>query len=318
MRGASLAIIVFFILLSVVLILVVRSREQSVIAPEPVALFMTLTDTRPETQKHQGVGGLPWNTLSSATSQNGYDFVIDPQDWLTSDDMADPAVTVDEDGTWVVASGTGTSSLRAAAAEGCPTVTTFPEVFEDGGIPDIIPVEGGFRMYYSGDGGIRSAFSKNGNTWQQENGMRLATPEWLSLAADPAVTQRTDGSYVMYFKGTEGIAKTPYEHTTYRATSTDGLDFTAEEQALIPHSSVPGAYTDKEGRVWLYYLNFAAWPEERESVWVTYERENGSLAKAKRVTFSPELPAYLWVNDPDPLVIPPSIDITQCDGVDTE
>lgn len=318
MRKVLVATLLLFVAATVALVTYMFLPKGPVVAPEPVSLFVTLTDTRPETHQRTGVSGLPWNTLRSAVSQNGYDFVMDPQQWVRSDDMADPAVTVDADGTWVVASGTGSSSLRAASAQGCPTVTTFPEVTRGGGIPDVMPVEGGFRMYYSGDGGVLSAFSDDGNDWKQEKGIRLSTPEWLSLVADPAVTQRADGSYVMYFKGTEGIAKTPYEHTTYRATSVDGLRFTAEQQALIPHSSVPGAYTDSTGRVWLYYLNFAAWPEERESVWATYEREDGSLAEAKRVTFSPELPDYLWVNDPDPLVVPSSIDLAACDGVQAD
>lgn len=276
-------------------------------------LFVTLTDTRPEAHTRTGSGGLPWNTLRSAVSTDGYNFTFDDQEWLTSDDMADPAVAVDSDGTWVVASGTGTSSLRAAATEGCPIFSDFPEVLKGGGIPDLLPVSGGFRMYYSGDGGILSAFSSDGETFTKDSGLRLATPSWLSLVADPTVAQRSDGTYVMYFKGTEGIAKSPYEHLLYRATSEDGLQWTAEEEMLIPHVSVPGAYTDESGTVWVYYLNFEEWPNERESVWATYELPDGSLAEPGLVTFTPTMETYLWANDPDPVLVPNGVDLEECE-----
>lgn len=318
MKKLTVGLLIVLVLGTGGLVAALWMPQEQAVAPEPVVLFVTLTDTRPAAHQQTGVGGLPLNTLRSAVSENGYDFIFDSQKWLISDDMADPVAAVDANGTWVVASGTGTSSLRAASVKGCPAITSFPEVFEDGGIPDLVPVEDGFRMYYSGDGGILSAFSTDGKKWKKDSGLRLATPEWLSLAADPAVTQRADGSFVMYFKGTEGIAKTPYEHIIYRATSDDGMSFVAEKDERILHAGVPGTYTDSTGRVWMYYLNFAEWPEERESVWVTYERANGSLAKAKRATFSPELPDYLWVNDPDPLVVPSGIDITICEGVESD
>lgn len=287
------------------------SRESSTAEPS-IRLFLTLTDTRPSSLR--GAGGLPSNTLRSAASTDGYAFTFDPQEWLTSDDMADPTVAVSDDGTWTVASGTGTSSIRAAASSPCPSFSSFPEMFDAGGIPDIVPVDGGFRMYYSGEGnsGILSAFSTDGANYTQEPGTRLALPAGLNLAADPAVARRADGTYVMYFKGTTVVEKTPYNHTLYRATSSDGLTWVAEPDALIAHVSVPGAYADSSGVVWVYYLNFAKWPNERESVWATYELGDGTLAEPKPVTFAPALPSYLWVNDPDPVLVPADIDLSAC------
>lgn len=277
-------------------------------------MFMTLTDTRPEAHNTVGSGGLPSNTLRSAVSTDGYTFTFDPQEWLTSDDMADPTAAVNENGTWVVASGTGTGSLRVASTQSCPTPSSFPEVFRNGGgIPDIIPVGDGFRVYYSGDGGIHSAFSEDGTTFVDESGLRLAPPFNLNLVADPAVTQRADGTYVMYFKATKNIEKTPYNHLLYRATSEDGLTWAPENTVLIEHIGVPGVYTDASGTVWIYYLNFAKWPQERESVWATYEKADGTLAESKPVTFSPALPSYLWVNDPDPVLVPASVRLEDCE-----
>ncbi|KKW30726.1 MAG: hypothetical protein UY72_C0004G0015, partial [Candidatus Uhrbacteria bacterium GW2011_GWD2_52_7] len=276
----------------------------------PVHLFVTLTDTRPQNQGNVEQGQLPSNTLRSAWSRDGYTFTLDEQHWLTSDDMADPSISVNDEGIWVVASGTGHDALRGTASSLCPSFDAFPEVIQGGGIPDVMTTDNGFRIYYSGDGGILSAFSADGTSFAKEQGVRLPTPDWLNLIADPTVTQRTDGTYVMYFKGTTTITTTPYEHSMYRATSSDGLVWSAENDVLIEHASVPGAYTDASGRVWIYYLNFGAgWPNERESVWATYETADGDLVTPKAVTFTTELPDYLWVNDPDPVMIPTSLDL---------
>lgn len=276
-------------------------------------LFLTLTDTRPEAHLSLGSGGLPSNTLRSAVSADGYAFTFDPQHWLISDDMADPTAAVNDEGTWVVASGTGSSSIRAGSNDLCPYISSFPEIVDGGGIPDIIPTEDGFRMYYSGEvPGIFSATSSDGADFATDPGTRLAPPFGLNLVADPAVTRRADGTYVMYFKATKTVEKTPYGHMIYRATSPNGLTWTAEDKMLVNHAGVPGAYTDESGVVWIYYLNFANWPKERESVWATYELADGSLAEPREVTFSPALPEYLWVNDPDPVLVPASVNLEDC------
>lgn len=62
-----------------------------------------------------------------------------------------------------------------------------------GGISCTIPVTGGYRMYYVGEGGISSAFSADGRSWVPE-GLRL------SDAADPTVIRLADGTYKMFYK----------------------------------------------------------------------------------------------------------------------
>ena len=280
-------------------------------------MFMTLTDTRPENHEHLGPGNLPTNTITSAYSTDGYTFTFDKQNWLTSDDMSDPAISVNDKGVWVVASGSGTGSLRIASSQGCPSFPSFPEVFKNGGgIPDVVPFGDGFRIYYTNDRGIYSAYSADGKSFTDE-GRIMSLPSGMSLVADPAVTQRADGTYVMYFKATTGIDdRTPYSHMIYRATSDDGLDWKVEDKKLIEHASVPATYTDANGRVWIYYLDFGhGWPQQRETVWVTYEQDDLTLAEPKAVIFEPTLPSYLWVNDPDPLLVPNSINLDSCQGI---
>lgn len=62
-----------------------------------------------------------------------------------------------------------------------------------GNISCTIPVEGGYRMYYVGGGGISSAFSSDGVNWAGE-GLRLEG------VADPAVIKLPNGTYKMFYK----------------------------------------------------------------------------------------------------------------------
>ena len=293
------------------------SSEQST-----VLLFLTITDTSPG--KLDPSLGNPSNTVRSAISTDGYTFTLLPEPWITHSDMADPAVALGNDNFWMVASGTFQDSVRYTYATPCPSFdsSSFSEITKQGGVPDIfvLPEREGYRIYYSANGGIRSMFSSDGINFTEEAGLRLNIGDvhQLSVIADPAVTLRTDGTYVLYFKGIPkeaGIVDSPYYHNVYRATSPDGLTFTAEETdtPLLLHASVPGAYTDANGKVWVYYLNFAeGWPEEHETVWATYEQEDTSLVEPQEVTFTPSLAAYEFVNDPDPLLLPESYDFSAC------
>ncbi len=69
---------------------------------------------------------------------------------------------------------------------------TKEDVLTFGTISSTIPVENGYRMYYTGMG-IRSAFSSDGVNWVEE-GLRL------DGAADPTVIRLPDGAYKMFYK----------------------------------------------------------------------------------------------------------------------
>ncbi len=74
---------------------------------------------------------------------------------------------------------------------------------------------------------------------------------------------------------------------------------------MIQHASVPAAYTDGEGRVWVYYLSFAPpWPDVKETIWTAYEKEDGSLSTPVQVIFVGGIPENTWTNNPSPVLYP--------------
>ena len=56
---------------------------------------------------------------------------------------------------------------------------------------NVVEAPGGYRFYGSGPGGVRSAFSVDGEEWHVEEGVRIAG------AGDPGVVRLPDGSYLM-------------------------------------------------------------------------------------------------------------------------
>ena len=315
-------------------------------SPGTVLLFFTVTDIEKLPHAAPSTTGLPNNTvitvlpnntIRSAISTDGYHFTIHPEHWITHEDMMDPAVWLGDDSLWMLTSSTVNGRLRFTFARPCPNFIhdsftvlesfSTPQEGEDGrivsvsgGIPDIISVPGGYRLFYAGEGGIQSMFSSDGRNYTKEEGLRLALTDDMpvSVIADPAVARRADGSYVMYFKAIPtifGTSSSPYDHNMYRATSKDSITFVAEdmEKPLLEHVSIPGIYTDALDRVWVYYLNFAAgWPEEFETVWATYEEKDYTLREPQEVTFTPALLESEFINDPDPLLLPEDFDFSKC------
>lgn len=56
----------------------------------------------------------------------------------------------------------------------------------------VIAVDGGLRFYGTGKGGVVSAFSSDGYTWEIDDGTRIQ-------GADPGIQQLGDGTYVMVY-----------------------------------------------------------------------------------------------------------------------
>ncbi|MFN4133954.1 MAG: hypothetical protein ACK4GQ_06285, partial [Candidatus Hadarchaeales archaeon] len=94
--------------------------------------------------------------------------------------------------TWRMLTETTSEVISTVSSDGL-SFTKESGVTPPGNISCTIPVTGGYRMYYVGDGGISSAFSSDGKNWTAE-GLRLEG------AADPAVIKLADGTYKMFYK----------------------------------------------------------------------------------------------------------------------
>ena len=57
---------------------------------------------------------------------------------------------------------------------------------------EVVPADGGLRFYGTGQGGVVSAYSEDGYSWEMEEGSRMQ-------GADPGVAQLSDRSYVMLY-----------------------------------------------------------------------------------------------------------------------
>ncbi len=245
--------------------------------------------------------------LRSGISVDGVNFYLEEDLWADLPYVADPAIRLGSDNIWRVISGTLPTHeyVKFSSSEDLQ----FKELEEiiEGMVPDMIELDEGYRVYYFKEDSILSLFSTDGFTFEQEEGVRLSTPEGARLAADPTVAERADGTYVMYFKAIlyNESGDTPYYHHIYRAVSEDGLTWEHENELLIKHASVPAVYVDATSRVWIYYLDFANnWPENTEEIWVTYEEEDYSLAEPQKVIFIPEIPSGYWTNNPSPVFLP--------------
>ena len=72
----------------------------------------------------------------------------------------------------------------------------------------------------------------------------------------------------------------------------------------MDHASVPAAYEDATGRIWVYFLYFGNnWPQEKESIWVVYENDDGSVSTPQAVVFTGGVPSSHWTNNPAPILL---------------
>ncbi|WP_147818845.1 hypothetical protein [Salidesulfovibrio onnuriiensis] len=101
--------------------------------------------------------------------------------------------------------------------------------------PTVVPVRGGFRMYYASTlshdlfaGGIRSAFSKNGVTWQEEEGYRLSSSETNRVLC-PSTVALPDGRLRMFYE----VQRKGQGSFIAAAISRDGLEWAPERMHCL-------------------------------------------------------------------------------------
>jgi len=121
-------------------------------------------------------------------------------------------------------------------------------------------------------GGILSAISPDGLTFQKELEVRIATVfqsgNQESMVCDPTIVELPDDKIRMYYKGSNGPGG-PGEalHKVFSAVSSDGLNFQKEGLRIDSENtgdggwaSVPEAIKLSDGRIRIYYVSgdFAA------------------------------------------------------------
>lgn len=130
------------------------------------------------------------------------------------------------------------------------------------GMPRVIAIPHGYRMFYMQDGGIASATSKDLLSWKQEPKLRI-TPEQAGVAATTtgSVVALLRGGYRMYFSS---LRHSPADPATVMksATSPDQLRWTMDPGVRIgpgaPHldqnATDPFVLDEPDGSVTAWYF----------------------------------------------------------------
>ncbi|MBI4669354.1 MAG: hypothetical protein HY747_09285 [Elusimicrobia bacterium] len=132
--------------------------------------------------------------LLSAISNDGVEFVFEEGVRFTGQEMADPEVHK-MGNIWRLYYPSKYAGQIATAISKDGGRTFAPETMLDiksAGSFEIVPVKGGWRMYYNAGRGMEIVFSKDGLTWTKEGEVPFS-------GANPAVTELPDGGWRMYF-----------------------------------------------------------------------------------------------------------------------
>lgn len=155
--------------------------------------------------------------------------VGDPTGVLLQDGRIRLFVFVDRQGVWRAIS--RDSSGTAYQVEGRCTLEPHKPTNKRGvpwGMPRVVPIPGGYRMFYMQDDGIASATSKDTEIWTQEPGLRI-TAQQAGFAATTTGSLVTlpRGGYRLYFSN---LRHSPADPATVMksATSPDMLRWTMD------------------------------------------------------------------------------------------
>lgn len=149
----------------------------------------------PRTYYAEGVGGVNFIKMGVAFSQSGQ-HILDPSTLRTPS------------GWHLFAGGNGLGKGWYATSEDGKTFTSkkYKEFIKDGKgyiFANAIAVSGGYRAYAFDNRIIVSFFSKDGENWTAEDGVRLALNHTsgyeTGVLKDPAVVQLPDGSFLMVY-----------------------------------------------------------------------------------------------------------------------
>lgn len=206
------------------------------------------------------------------------------------------------------AQGRGIVSAMSMTTEGASFAAESGTRLPDGsGMPRVVAnPSGGWRLFFSSGGGIKSAVSADGLTFTIENGFRVTqeaagfTGTTVSATSGPTVLTLADGRYRMYFSDLPRPGDPPGGHRIKSAVSSNQLTWTVEPGIRIgPGAAVltesaehPFALANADGSMTLYYGKFSGGGSASPEGLYHSTSNDG-------VTFEQETYDVFFGNDPD-------------------
>jgi hypothetical protein len=96
------------------------------------------------------------------------------------------------------------------------------------------------------------------------------------------------------------LVNAQWDHSTYRATSTDGFNWTRDTTQLLYPASVPKAVVDTNGKIWIYYI-YTANQNSMETIMVASSTDGKNFSTAQQITMSNNVTANRF--DPKPVLL---------------
>ena len=190
------------------------------------------------------------------------------------------------------------------------------------GMPRVVKLsDGRYRMYNMASGGISCSISTDGLSFTVEKSECISSSPYVGASnglTGAAIVKLANGSYRAYFSDMVRAGTGPDPHQVYSATSTDGLNWSADTgirvgpgaPSITRSAEHPAAAVHSDGSVTLFYFDNGARPGKDSSgrqnmangqmgLWYSTSTDGG-------ITFSGEnkinFPAPLspgFGNDPD-------------------
>lgn len=211
------------------------------------------------------------------------------------------------------AQGRGIVSALSTSTDGASFVAEAGARLPDGsGMPRVVAnPSGGWRLFFSSGGGIKSAVSPDGLTFTIESGVRVTqeaagfTGTTVSATTGPTVIRLADGRYRMYFSDLPRPGDPPGGHRIKSAVATDQLTWTVDPgirigpgaPVLTESAEHPFALANPDGSMTLYYGKFTGGGSASPEGLYQSTSTDG-------LTFEQETYDVFFGNDPDALRLP--------------